>query len=71
MALIVLYVSMSHMVGLPVIPLLHMMHHPINYAICLLILTIPFLIYGKDIFVSGIKNILHKTPNMDTLMLKR
>lgn len=68
LALIVLYVSMSHMVGLPVIPFLHMMHHPINYAICLLILTIPFLIYGKDIFVSGIKNILHKTPNMDTLV---
>lgn len=68
LALIVLYVSMSHMVGLPVIPFLHMMYHPINYAICLLILTIPFLIYGKDIFVSGIKNILHKTPNMDTLV---
>lgn len=68
LALIVLYVSMSHMVGLPVIPFLHMMHHPINYVTCLLILTIPFLIYGKDIFVSGIKNILHKTPNMDTLV---
>lgn len=68
LALIVLYVSMSHMVGLPVIPFLHMMYHSINYAICLLILTIPFLIYGKDIFVSGIKNILHKTPNMDTLV---
>jgi len=68
LAIIVLYVSMSHMVGLPVIPFLHMMHHPINYAICLFILTIPFLMYGKDIFVSGIKNILHKTPNMDTLV---
>ena len=64
LALIVIYVSMSHMVGLPVISFLHMVHHPINYAICLLILTIPFLIYGKDIFVSVIK----KTPNMDTLV---
>ena len=68
LALIILYISMSHMVGLPVISFLHMMYHPINYAICLLVLTIPFLIYGRDLFINGIKNICHKTPNMDTLV---
>ena len=68
LALVVLYISMSHMVHLPVIPFLHMMNYPINYAVCLLVLTVPFLIYGRDIFKSGVKNILHKTPNMDTLV---
>jgi len=68
LAIFLLYVSMSHMIGLPTIPFLNMTSYPVNYAICLLVLTIPFLIYGKDIFTSGIKNIFHKTPNMDTLV---
>ena len=38
--------------------------------ICLLfILTIPFLYYGKDIIKNGYKNLLHRIPNMDTLIL--
>ena len=45
---------MSHMIGLPVIPFLHMLKHPINYGVALLILTIPFLIFGFDIIKSGI-----------------
>lgn len=42
--------------------------HLINYALTLLALTIPFLIYGFDIFKSGFKNLTHKSPNMDTLV---
>lgn len=66
--LIVMYISMSHMIGLPVIPFLNMMKHPINYAVTLLILAIPYLVYGKDILKNGIKNLLNKNPNMDTLV---
>ncbi len=68
LAVIILYISMSNMIGLPSIPFLNMMDYPLNYAICIFILTIPFLIYGKDIFISGIKNLFHKSPNMDTLV---
>ena len=35
LALLVLYISMSHMVHLPVIPFLNMVNHPINYSVCL------------------------------------
>ncbi len=66
--IILMYVSMSHMIGLVEIPFLSIHNHPMNYAICLFILTIPFLIYGFDIFKSGYKNLIHKTPNMDTLV---
>ena len=59
---------MAHMVKLPVIPYLDMMHNPVNYAIALLILTTIVLIMGKDILKSGYKNLVHKTPNMDTLV---
>ena len=67
-SILILYISMSHMVGLPVIPFLDMMAHPINYAISLLILTIIVLLIGIDILKNGYKNLVHKTPNMDTLV---
>ena len=68
-SILILYISMSHMVGLPVIPFLNMMTHPINYAISLLILTIIVLWMGRDILKNGYKNLIHKTPNMDTLVM--
>lgn len=68
LSILVLYISMSHMIHLPVIPFLHMINHPINYSICLFILTLPYLFYGFDIFKNGYKNLIHKTPNMDTLV---
>ena len=67
-SILVLYISMSHMIGLPVIPLLNMMTYPINYAISLFVLTTIVLILGKDIIKNGYKNLIHKTPNMDTLV---
>lgn len=69
MSILILYISMSHMVGLPVIPFLNMMTHPINYAISLLILTTIVLFFGRDIIKNGYKNLIHKTPNMDTLVM--
>lgn len=68
LSLLILYISMSHMVGLKTISYLNMKDYPINYSLCLLILTITFLIYGKDIIKNGFKNLIHKTPNMDTLV---
>lgn len=67
-SILILYISMAHMVKLPVIPYLDMMHNPVNYAMALLILTTIVLIMGKDILKNGYKNLVHKTPNMDTLV---
>ena len=68
-SLVILYISMAHMVGLPAILFLNMMHHPINYAIALLVLTVIVIILGRDILKNGYKNLIHKTPNMDTLVM--
>ena len=68
LAILILYISMSHMVGLPVIPYLNMEKYPLNYALSLLILSLPFLYYGKDILKNGYLNLIHKAPNMDTLV---
>lgn len=68
LAIVLMYVSMGHMVGLPTFEFLNMHTHPISYSIALLILTIPFIIYGFDIIKSGFKNLIHRAPNMDTLV---
>ena len=68
LAVILLYISMGHMVGLPIFDFINMHTNPINYAIILFILTIAFIAYGFDIIKNGYKNLIHKTPNMDTLV---
>lgn len=63
--ILIMYISMGHMLGLPSFPF---STNPVEYTILLLILTIPYLVYAVDIFKSGIKNLLHGMPNMDTLV---
>ena len=69
LALLVLYISMSHMVNLPVIPFLNMINYPINYSVCLFLFSLYFIYYGRKIIINGIKNIKYKSPNMDTLVM--
>lgn len=68
LALILLYISMSHMLNLPVIPFLDMSKCPVNYAFCLFIFTLYFIYFGKDILLNGLKKLKYKSPNMDTLV---
>ena len=68
LAILLMWISMGHMINLPTIPFLNPHMHTTNYIISLLILTILFIIYGFDIIKNGYKNLIHKTPNMDTLV---
>lgn len=68
LAIILMYISMGHMINLPTIPFLDPHEFTTNYMICLLLLTLCFMIYGFDILKNGYKNLIHKTPNMDTLV---
>ena len=67
-AIILMYISMGHMLNLPALPYLDPHKHVYPYMITLLLLTISFLIYGFDIIKNGYKNLIHNTPNMDTLV---
>lgn len=69
LAIILMYISMGHMAGLPIIKVLDPHHNPIGYVISLFALTILFLIYGYDILKNGYKNLIHRIPNMDTLVM--
>lgn len=64
----IMYVSMGHMISLPIISFFDVKINPVNYSIFLLLISILFLIYGFDIIKSGFINLIHKYPNMDTLV---
>ena len=64
----VMYISMGDILNLPSIPYLNH-NHPLILSTTMLIITLVYLIYGLDIIKSGIKNLLHKMPNMDTLVI--
>ena len=68
LAIILMYISMGHMIGLPSLEILDMHNNPVIYSSVLLFLTIAFIVYGFDIIKNGYKNLIHKSPNMDTLV---
>ena len=68
LAVALMYISMGHMIGIPNFSFLDMHMHPLIYAGTLLALTVAFVVYGFDIIKSGFKNLIHKAPNMDTLV---
>ena len=68
LAVLLMYISMGHMLKLPQIPFISPHKNVANYMITLLVISILFLIYGFDILKNGYKNLIHKTPNMDTLV---
>ena len=66
--LIMMYLGMGEMLGLPTIPFLNM-DYPVLLSSVLLLITIVYLIFGFDILQSGFTNLIHRMPNMDTLVL--
>ncbi len=68
LAIIFMYIAMGHMINLPTLDFIDINKNPIGYTSCLFIFAIAFIIYGFDILKNGYKNLIHKTPNMDTLV---
>lgn len=68
LAIFLMYISMGHMINLPSVPFLDIHHNTTNYMVIILIITLLFIIYGLDILKNGYKNLIHRTPNMDTLV---
>ena len=61
--IILMYITMAHMIGLP-----NLNSYPKIYSLILILFSLIFLIYGFDIIKNGFKNLIHKIPNMDTLV---
>lgn len=68
LSLLMMYISMGHMINLPVPNIINMETNPKNYCLILLILSLPSLYFGRDLLMSGYKNLINLMPNMDTLV---
>lgn len=63
-----LYISMGHMVGLPLPDFINPMINPMAFALTQLVLTIPVVIAGSKFYTVGFKALFRKNPNMDSLI---
>ena len=63
-----LIISMGHMVGLPLPKIIDPMESPLNFALIQLLLTVPVMLTGIKFYITGIKNLVHLSPNMDSLI---
>lgn len=63
-----LYLAMAPMVGLGVPAFLNPNTAPLSFAVTQLLLTIPVIIAGYKFYTVGVKAIIHKSPNMDSLI---
>ncbi|WP_461256739.1 heavy metal translocating P-type ATPase, partial [Treponema sp. R80B11-R83G3] len=70
-ALPLLYIAMAPMikpVTLPFPKTLSPMNFPLFYALVQLVLVIPIIIAGNRFYTVGFKNLLRRSPNMDSLI---
>lgn len=68
LALLLLYVSMGHMIGLPLPTFLTPEVSPIAFAIIQLLLVMPIMYLGKHFYKDGFSNLIQGAPNMDSLV---
>ncbi|MBO5344027.1 MAG: heavy metal translocating P-type ATPase [Ruminococcus sp.] len=62
------YLCMGHMFGLPVPSILDGHENMMLFCLTQLLLTIPIIALNFHFFRNGFKNILHRSPNMDSLI---
>ena len=67
-AIVLLYMAMGEMIGLPLPQFLQPMEHPIVFSVTQLILVTPVLWVSRSYFVNGFKALIRKHPNMDSLV---
>lgn len=67
-ALPLLYVSMGHMIGLPLPDIISPHHAPLTFGLVQLVLTLPIVIGGRNFYINGFSSLVKGHPNMDTLV---
>jgi len=63
-----MYVSMGHMISLPLPAFLQVAHRPLNFALLQLGLSLPVLYVNRKFFIVGFRALWHRSPNMDSLV---
>src|SRR5699024_6088619 len=63
-----MYVSMGHMMGLPLPGFLVGTENALSFALTQLLLTLPIIYLNRKYYQTGFKTLLHGAPNMDSLI---
>ena len=63
---VLMYVSMGHMWGLPLPRVLE--ENPVAFGLVQLLLTGIVMVINQKFFITGFQGLLHRSPNMDTLV---
>ena len=63
-----MYVSMGHMIFLPLPSIFHAAHNPLAFSLLQLILSLPVLYVNRKFFIVGFRALWHRSPNMDSLV---
>ena len=63
-----LYISMGYMLGVVLPEFLNPKLNPLNFALVQFVLTLPIIYAGRDFFLHGFKNLVRKSPTMDSLI---
>lgn len=63
-----LYVSMGHMLGLPLPMFIDPHTHLLNFALAQLFLSLPVVVIGYKFYIIGFKSLFLLSPNMDSLV---
>lgn len=67
-AIPLMYISMGHMMGIHLPDIVNPKKNAAIYSIVQLLLIIPVVYAGKDFFIHGFKNLVRKSPTMDSLI---
>lgn len=62
------YISMGHMMGMPLPHFMHGTENAITFAFTQFLLTIPIVFINFHYFKNGFKNLIKLSPNMDSLI---
>lgn len=65
---IVFYISMGSMLGFPLPSLFSMEENPLFFASIQLVFSLPVLYFGRHFYQKGLKQLLLRAPNMDSLI---
>ena len=66
--IVLMYLTMGHMVGLPAPHIFHGLENAALFALVQFLLTLPAVFLNRAYFSKGLKALWHRSPNMDSLI---
>ena len=63
-----LYISMGHMIGLPIPGIFFGAENGITFSLTQFLLTLPIVYVNRPFYINGFKTLVKRAPNMDSLV---